>query len=1766
MQVKVIKNNDKYYAVVSGYSANLYRYDVIKSWDKNSACGEIINHNLLNNPINLINSPFDMLTFSIPLEQITNPEHYYTILLKEKNGMEYPFHIDINKFYNLKEGKKIYYHNLINFKLISDSLHKYDFYIIGNYDDKHKLHLVDIESTTRVLFSIIEGNKYISEIYYICIYLNDVEVYRQKTALNLNNSVQFAISMEDYGEYAKCSLYPKLPYSILQEIKVFYNDKEVAKCKKDNDTIKKLDFFVPTISYFDTYLFNIEYVIKEDVIGDAISTNTQIIEKGLSNGIIEIYDFKEYYDSDTDTLKVSFKNKSSEKLEYKIIINNEFEIFTKNNSFNIVNYSQLNRKEQNININIFCNKYNYYIKVFETYVKNYPFLYSAFDFIPQIDYTEALNSKDMFSTIKWTLPGFECYSKVKINVKFIDYFLDEYLNPWEDPKVMYSEGSYFDETYVDYSNKLPYDFDENGDYLEGYCTNASISFDGSSQEFIFSSQNSITIPLWYRNKNNPYLITVEIYDKYHNLRGTNTVEFSPKHEQPNIPQKAIRFIRNQEIQFGESGTIGEFYKIEKPTPYDCRTCYAPNNRTFTGESLVDYTNVDSNNISLYYYMHNNIDEPLEIMIKRTSNFIEIEYSVKFGETYIIKPTIFKMQGNDFENNKITIPRSKLTHEGEYVLNVKTFNATGVSSNNREIKFFIYNSKPETPEIELNKEDYRLEDGNILITKKYFHMEIINNKRSENYAGWNFKEAHFYFRPIKSVYNSYPDYVVQSDKENGTISFKNNIAMENGEFECKVFVYDNCGNVSEPYIFTFKLLSEMIVIPEMLFTNKPYNPMKWKVKKSQDSDGFYYQFKYSKDGIKYEYSPPIKHPSPYYVGTNDPEYDELTLEWLKEEGLNDSYKEGFYNLVVYEYSFRHVDGLKDYKFESPTVELNTISNPSNAVTCKAIENKVAIINAKGYDEYAYTSNLNDLIFETIHSEAIKPNVTGQHYKIVLLDPSGNEYQNDLPLPTEVGVYRFDNIADKCNIDVQQEGVWELRFITIDKYGNDNSYKGYFSYYITLVKRNPVITSLSTINNNGLEYFGVDSENIGYNIYTNCYNDIVNFESHIDKFKINKFIVNFLSTPLNSQYKVTLFKDSNNVINVMDSLTKAEKETHVKDGRYLFTISAVDPLNRYSEPIEKVFYIDTEINGTLFFLNSSTFVSKSVELVASATSDINKVYYKFFNIEELENYDFSKDNFKQWEYKIIQEINYNDSNFDGFKIENKTFETDGYKVLAYVIEEISSNVSPVRFYKFLINTSIKLAPIFDFSNRVYFTYADESINITWLSSSDDIIKYYAKIDKIEFTNTGDFNVVKSYDLATSGGGILIPVGPNENHYIDIGESKELSFTVNDGINNFLVTGQYRLSVKAESKYGTFETNDYFFQIDRNIPDSLSDNMLDNSITISSNKISWSFMYNVSYYEISYDNINFIKTYNTFYYLDYKKLIKEDDKYYIYLRYRTRSGIYTESEKIQVLVDIEKLSTPTVEFFNGQSVVSENNILKWRITVEDPVKAKYLYYSFDKEKWNLSLVKGRINSITNSTIDLPIPDGIYDIFVLTTTDNPVNNPYCNKSDLVHSYVKIFANDIPKPEFLNLKKGQNISEPTQLKIINKIQDVDYFIYVDGIRVKEGYELSSSSLKKFNIVVKAKKHGIDKMFELIKEDEDFHILSLTSNQYTIIVKNEKVICNIDANNNLLEISSMPEKRENEVILYRELNSYDNWNILRISDKLSMDKQWEFSVSTFEIK
>lgn len=1101
------------------------------------------------------------------------------------------------------------------------------------------------------------------------------------------------------------------------------------------------------------------------------------------------------------------------------------------------------------------------------------------------------------------------------------------------------------------------------------------------------------------------------------------------------------------------------------------------------------------------------------------------------------------------------------------MNIRTFSSTNQESLAREIKFYVFNDKPATPVIEINSEDYSLDENNkIIINKKYFSMNIVNNEINKKYAGWNYKEAHFFFKKTDAGYVDYPDYVIQASKETGIISFKNTVPIENSDYVCKIIAYDYAGNVSDPYEFEFSLISHMSATPEVIFTNKLTKPVKWEIKKSQDSEGYFRQFKYSSDGYNYEYLEPERVESPYYV--NDPttkQYETISLYWLQDENTK-HFREGYYQLVIYEYNLKHMDGLIDYKFESPVVEVSEVSNPSNPITCKEVPNKVAVFNEKNFNEYAYTDDLNNLIFETVHNEIVldKPETSkteGQYYKLKLIEPSTeNQYECTLPIPTEVGMYTFDKIAEKCNITNQTEGVWEIRFITVDKYGNDNAYKGYFTYYVNVVKRNPKITSLSPTNKNGSEYFGLNSTNIGMYVETNCYDDIVNYKDHIEKFNINKYQVSFLSTPFNSQYIISSLKEEDGSIRVLDPLTKDEKRSHNKDGRYLINVRAIDPLGRTSDWQEKAFYIDTIIDSSLFFVTPDLFYNRTVNLIASVSSQAESIYYKIITDEDISNEDY-----KTWDKAKIEEVTYNGSSFLGCNFKDLSFDEDGRKTIVYIIEELSGNVTDFLYYNFLIDSTVRFAPIFDFDNKVYYTMEDSEIFISWNLSSDSITNYSIKLDKIELTQSGDVVVVKSYDLSVDGGGLLVPVGPNENHFVDWGTKKEASFLIKE--NNFLVDGLYRLTVKSTSKYGDLETNDYKFQITTESLIDINEVINKNAITVDSNRISWSHIFTAMYYEISYDNKIFMQTTNNFFIVDTEKLTTDNNgNKCLYMRWRSKSGLLSETSKIILNVVIKKLETPAVVFFNSSNITDDNKALEWNVTVHDPESAKYIYYSFDNEKWNVATVKGKTNVITDSTQQFPLEDKEYSIFLRTTDEHPLNSVYYSKSELVYASVQVFSKSIEKPIFLDLNSGETINEPRHLFITNKMENVDYYIYVNNKMVYEGYEINSSTLKRFNIKVKAKKRGLEKVYDLISEKDDFHIWSLTSEKYVLSIKDEKVNCYIDTNDNCIEIFSMPNKKENQIILYRDKDlKNDEWNILRVGDRLSLMKQWEFHITTFDI-
>ena len=122
---------------------------------------------------------------------------------------------------------------------------------------------------------------------------------------------------------------------------------------------------------------------------------------------------------------------------------------------------------------------------------------------------------------------------------------------------------------------------------------------------------------------------------------------------------------------------------------------------------------------------------------------------------------------------------------------------------------------------------------------------------KKYAGWNFREVHFFFKTntAESNYNTYPDYVIQASKEYGTIRMNNITPFDVGDYKCKMVAYDYSGNASDNTEFEFSLIPEMVIRPEKDLTNNIYETFRWDIRKSEDSDGYFYALGYSPDGIQ-----------------------------------------------------------------------------------------------------------------------------------------------------------------------------------------------------------------------------------------------------------------------------------------------------------------------------------------------------------------------------------------------------------------------------------------------------------------------------------------------------------------------------------------------------------------------------------------------------------------------------------------------------------------------------------------------------------------------------------------------------------------------------------------------------------------------------------------------------------------------------------------------------------------------------------------------------
>ncbi|MGL5715924.1 MAG: hypothetical protein ACRCX2_23110 [Paraclostridium sp.] len=1732
------------------------------------------------NEVDVYNGGLNIFSPHIPLDPMHDIKHYYTIVLITDNGLQYPFYIDYNKLYNIEHESDVYYYNFAKPVFKNSSNSDYKFYIKGTYGDKHQIDLFDIKNKNEAFFKLPSKKLLISNSYDIICEVNGVRYFRGNFPVLPKNYIDFAINYQDLGENLKVQVKPKFATCTLDKVSIYYNGYLIREEKRNKlditKVIRELNFYIPASGFNKDNAFKIKYLASESKV-----SSDSFIEKELELSFsekkeeIEIYDFKQTYSFDNDNLFISWKNKSESEMSYLIKLGTK-EYLTKDNCLNIENFSSLNNNQAEIKGVITCSNTKKNVSKnpvkLDFVVKNEVFVNSSNMFSPTIDYSKTIYCNKPYGKLKWSTPSFKHYARLKIETKLNESFLDEFSNPWIKDPILEKSVKEFDKKYNDYSKQYVYNFNE-GKEVSKTPNDSTICYDITKGGWIeVVDSNTLEVPLWFNSSGSKYKVYLELFDSFNLFVGKSEVEFEViDNEIGEIGIENFRINRNQPLQFGEAGTVGEFFKIDNPKPIDVRNSYSSEFKTFLGSPLTDKTNIDQKGVSLFYYLNTNEGDSVTINYNRTFNF----YSMKLifeKDGVEVYTAMHGVLGNNFEANVINIPKVKFKEEGEYKMKIQTFSSSGQASKIKEVSFFVHNERPEKPFVRLKADDYVQEGEEITINKKYFEIEVTNNDLSQKYAGWKFKETHFFFRTLETPFLQFADYIIQTDVSDGSIVFKNNTAIENGDYECKIVNYDYSGNASEPHIFKFKLRSEIKITPYSLFSNKPRQKMSWEIKKSQDSEGFYHFWRYSKDGITFNDYPPTKVESRYFPGNGDERVAKLELEWLSSEN---KFIEGFYKLVAYEFSRKHPDGQPEYEFVSDIVEVNEYSNPSNPIYSKSKTGEVAVFNKGTNVEWSYTSDLDKLVFETLHTEMINdnpdtPQIEKMEYKMILIEPhkkgtSANTYQFIVPQPTSVGNFTISGIATKAGITDKKEGVWEIRFITIDSFGNTNENRGYYTYFVSVVNRNPVINNATIANGNGSKYFGLYSDTIGYYLdYSYCYRDIENYDEFKDKFLISNCDVNFIENPFNTQYTSTVKIDDKNCISILSKLSDTDKTTHSRDGKYNVLLTVRDPLGRLSQQVDRNFFIDTTTDSSVFFINNNTFITKVVDLKAVAVDKVKTVYYKYSDLTPPKP-EYDREEILKWEKVDASEIHVGDNSYFGIKIPSIEYKTDGRKTIYYSIEEDSGNLGKIEAYSFNVDTTNRLIPLFNYNNKIHFSPADEYVVIAWENTNEAVTDFEVKLNKIEINELGEIKITKCYAIQVDSVSTIIPIGPNEDSFISVGKDRQMVIKMDK--DSVLMTGQYMLSVLGSNIYGTKEENQFVFQIDYTTPVDIAATIINNRITLDHNIITWESVRLADFYEVSYDGKIWIKTIDNKFFVNSDKLISDSTGVsYIHLRWKAKSGVYSETSKILLSVNLNKLKKPKVEYFEDSNVTENNNILKWNVVVEDPEIAAGLYYSFDKVKWHYKKITGRNNSIINDVVQYPAADGVYDVFVLTVDGDPSVNSFFNKSELVHSYVTVYAEPIPVPEFSNLTNGSTLKNPVKLFIENKKSNVRYYLYVNGKIVEEGYEISSSTYRKFDITCKAKKYGIERVIELLNDDDKFHVWSLCSEPYVIDINNSQIIVSIDHENTNMIIESTPSLTTKQVVLFKEKgNDNSKWNIIKKGDTLTLLKEWEFRVSTITV-
>lgn len=63
--------------------------------------------------------------------------------------------------------------------------------------------------------------------------------------------------------------------------------------------------------------------------------------------------------------------------------------------------------------------------------------------------------------------------------------------------------------------------------------------------------------------------------------------------------------------------------------------------------------------------------------------------------------------------------------------------------------------------------------------------------------------------------------------------------------------------------------------------------------------------------------------------------------------------------------------------------------------------------------------------------------------------------------------------------------------------------------------------------------------------------------------------------------------------------------------------------------------------------------------------------------------------------------------------------------------------------MVDTTAQFIPIFDSTNKVYYTPRDNMVTITWNNTHKDVTQFYAKLNKIKLEN-GEYVIEKNIEL--------------------------------------------------------------------------------------------------------------------------------------------------------------------------------------------------------------------------------------------------------------------------------------------------------------------------------------------------------------------------------------------------------------------------------------